>query len=232
MVDKIISKIGFHRVVAGVVYEASLSSSKDSVADLAINQTHHSRPWLAAEILCTWRWLGGCVSDSFLPSFVSYVKNGDNGFSDSVLNALLDGALVRGAGSELNLWRHASVDELEAVDEPFLRALLSMLCTFFHNNLWGKEKAVSLFNLLLDKLYIGDNANLNCLKILPSVMNVLVRTLSTGFEDGPDDQSDPCNQSKLHNVTVDWLKRTVSFPSLVAWQAGEGNLHIANVHSM
>ncbi|KAI3450267.1 hypothetical protein Pfo_006932 [Paulownia fortunei] len=221
LVDKLISKIGFDRVVAGVICEALPSSTKDPVTELAINQSHYSRPWLAAEILCTWKWLGGSVLHSFLPSFLGYVKNGDYGFADSILNILLDGALVCESVSGLNLLWRASVDELEAVEEPFLRALVSLLSTFFQDNVWGNEKAVSLFKLLLDKLYIGDIANLNCLSILPSIMNVLVRPLSTGFEDCTNDQCDPYSPTELHNVTVDWVKRTVSFPPLNAWQAGE-----------
>lgn len=229
MVDKLISKIGFDRVVAGVISEASPSSTKDPVKDLAINQSHYSRPWLAAEILCTWKWLGGSIFHSFLPSFLRYVKNGDYGFSDSILTILLDGALVHGAGSGLTLLWRASVDELEAVEEPFLRALASLLSTFFQDNVWGNGKAISLFELLLERLYIGDTANSNCLRILPSVMNVLVGPLSTGFEDCMNDRRDPYSQSEFHNVTEDWLKRTVSFPPLNAWQTGEGSSHFVDV---
>ncbi|GFP97346.1 E3 ubiquitin-protein ligase listerin [Phtheirospermum japonicum] len=220
LVDKLISKIGFDRVVAGCISEAS-PSTKDPVTDSAINQSHYSRPWLAAEVLCTWKWLGGSVLQSFLPSFVGYVKNGDYGFSDSVLNILVDGALVHGSASRLNLLWRAPVDELEAVEEPFLRALVSLLSSFFQDNVWENKRAQFLFKLLLDKLYIGDIANVNCLRILPPIMNILVRPLSTGFEDCTNDQSDLHSRSELHNVTVDWLKKTVSFPPLTAWQAGE-----------
>ncbi|KAL0370829.1 UNVERIFIED_CONTAM: E3 ubiquitin-protein ligase listerin [Sesamum angustifolium] len=220
LVDKLISEIGFGRVVAGVISKASLSSTKDPVVDL-IYQSHYSRPWLAAEMLCTWKWLGGSVLHSFLPSFLGYVKKGDYGFADSIFNILLDGSLVHGARGGLNLLNCASVGELEAVEEPFLRALLSILCTLFQNNVWGNEKARSLFRLLLDKLYIGDTANLNCLRVLPSILNILVRPLSTGFDDHTNDHCDPYSQSELHQVTVDWLKRTASFPPLNAWQTGE-----------
>ncbi|KAK4419849.1 E3 ubiquitin-protein ligase listerin [Sesamum alatum] len=221
LVDKLISEIGFDRVVAGVISKASISSTKDPVTDLAIDQSHYSRPWLAAEILCTWKWLGGSVLHSFLTSFLGYVKNGDYGFADSILNILLDGALVHGARGGLNLLSYASVGELEAVEEPFLRAVLSILSTLFQDNVWGNEKARSLFRLLLDKLYIGDTANLNCLRILPSILNILVRPLSTGFDDHTDDPCGPYSQSELHQVTVDWLKKTASFPPLNAWQTGE-----------
>ncbi|PIN19545.1 hypothetical protein CDL12_07776 [Handroanthus impetiginosus] len=221
LVDKLISTIGFDRVVAGVISEASSASIKDPLTDLAINQSDYARPWLAAEILCTWKWFNGNVLHFFLPSFLGYVKKGDYGFADSILNILLDGALVHGAGSGLNLLWQASLNELEAVEEPFLRALLSLLYAFFQDSVWGTEKAISLFKLLLDKLYIADAANLNCLRILPSIMNALVEPLSTEFEDSTDDQSAPYSQSELHTVTVDWLKRAVSFPPLSSWQTGE-----------
>lgn len=220
MVDKLISRIGFDRVVAGVVFEASSSSTEDSVDNLAINQSSYSRPWLAAEILCTWKWLGGSIFNSFIPSFLSFLKNRDHGFSDSILTILLDGALVHGAGSGLNLLWHASVDDLEVVEEPFLRALTSLLSTLFQENVWGNEKAVSLFKLLLEKLYIGDAINSNCLQILPSIVNILVGPLVTGYEDSTKDLSE------FHNVTVDWLKKTVSFPPLNTWHTGEGSLDI------
>lgn len=223
MVDKLVSKIGFDRIIAGVVFEASPSSTEGFVDNLAINQLHYSRPWLAAEILCTWKWLGGSIFGSFLPSFISYMKSRDYNFSDSILMILLDGALVHGAGSGLNLLWHASVDELEAVEEPFLRALASLLSTFFQENVWGNEKAASLFKLLLEKLYIGDTVNSNCLKILPSVVNILIGPLVTGYGDSTNDQHDSYRLSEFHNATVDWLKKTISFPPLYTWHTGEGS---------
>lgn len=197
---------------------------------MAVNQSRYSRPWLAAEILCSWRWLGGSIFNSFLPSFLSYGKKGDYGFSDSVLTILIDGALIHGAKSGLNLLWRATVDELEAVEEPFLRALLSILSTFFQDTVWGKEKAASLFRLFIEKLYIGAIANSNCLSILPSVMNTLVSPLCIGFEDCMNDRHDPPGQSEFHNATVDWLKKTVSFPPLNAWKTGEGNSRFFHVY--
>ncbi|KAL3632408.1 hypothetical protein CASFOL_025392 [Castilleja foliolosa] len=163
VVDKLISKIGFDRVVAGCILEAS-PSTRDPVTASAANRSCYSRPWLAAEVLCSWKWLGGNVLQSFLPSFLGYIKNGDNGFSNSVLNILVEGALVHGSVSELNLLWRASVGELEALEEPFLRALLSFLSTVFQDNAWENRKAHSLFELLIDKLYIDDVANVNCLR--------------------------------------------------------------------
>ncbi|KAH6771354.1 hypothetical protein C2S52_016157 [Perilla frutescens var. hirtella] len=228
LVDKLISKIGFDQIIVGVTFEASPSSTVDSVDDMAINQSHYSRPWLAAEILCTSKWLSGNIFHSFLPSFLSYVKKGDYGFSDSILTILLDGALVHGVGSGLNLLWHASVDELEAVEEPFFRALASLLSTFFQKNVWGNQKALSLFKLLLEKLYIGDTVNSNCLKILPSVVNILVGPLGSGYEDSANDQHDLYKQSEFHNVTVDWFKKAVSFPPLNTWKIIHGRFGLGH----
>ncbi|CAA0838114.1 E3 ubiquitin-protein ligase listerin [Striga hermonthica] len=223
VVDKLISKVGFGRVIAGGVLKAS-PSSKDPITDSSA-RFNYARPWLAGEILCTWKWLGGSVLHSFLPPLVGYTKGGDFGLADSILNILVDGALIHGSASGLNLLWHSSMEELEAIEEPFLRGLVSLLSIFFQDNVWGYKKAQSLFKLLLDKLYIGDIANVNCLRILPAIMNILVRPLSTQIKDCMDDQSDPDSGSELHSVTLDWLKKIVSFPPLNAWQAGEDMEH-------
>lgn len=223
LVDKLISNIGFDRVVAGVITKKTTSSINSHFLDLSINRSNYSRPWLAAEILCTWKWLGGSALHSLLPPLCEYIKNRDSSFSDSVFNILLDGALVHGAGSGLNLLWTAAFDEVEVVQEPFLRALISLLSTFFQTNVWGKEKAISLFNHLLNLLHAGDTTNLNCLRILPSVMNILVRTLKTVFEDCANGLSDPYSQNELLQPIVDWLKRVASFPPLSAWKPGDGS---------
>lgn len=191
--------------------------------NLAISQSHYYRPWLAAEILCTWKWLGGSIFSSFLPSLISYVKSRDHGLSDSILRILLDGALVHGAGNGLNLLWHASADELEAVEEPFLRALASLLSTLFQEDVWGNDKAASLFKLLLEKLYIGDAVNSNCLEVLPSVVNILIVPLVIGYGDSMNNQHDLYRLSEFHSATVDWIKKAISFPPLNTWHTGEGS---------
>ncbi|XP_042045298.1 E3 ubiquitin-protein ligase listerin-like [Salvia splendens] len=221
LVDKLISKLGFDRIIAGSVFEASPSSAECSVGNLAISQSHYYRPWLAAEILCTWKWLGSSIFSSFLPSLISYVKSRDHGLSDSILRILLDGALVHGAGNGLNLLWHASADELEAVEEPFLRALASLLSTLFQEDVWGNDKAASLFKLLLEKLYIGDAVNSNCLEVLPSVVNILIAPLVIGYGDSMNNQHDLYRLSEFHSATVDWIKKAISFPPLNTWHTGE-----------
>ncbi|XP_022848921.1 E3 ubiquitin-protein ligase listerin [Olea europaea var. sylvestris] len=220
LLDKLISRIGFARVIAAAT---SPSLTGEPIRDLPTNNLYSSRAWLAAEILCTWKWLGGSALHSFLPSLSEYVKHSsENCLLDSIVSILLDGALVQGAGTGLSPLWPASYDEVQGIEEPFLRALVSLLLTFFQDDIWGKGKAVSLFNALLDKLYIGDTTNLNCLRILSSVMSILIRPLSIRLVDSSvSDECDYYSQSKFHESVVDWLERTVSFPPLNTWQTGE-----------
>ncbi|XP_022848919.1 E3 ubiquitin-protein ligase listerin-like [Olea europaea var. sylvestris] len=220
LVDKLISKIGFAQVIAAAT---SPSLTGEPIKDLTRNNLYSTRAWFAAEILCTWKLVGGSALHSFLPSLSEYVKHSSEYcLLDSIVRILLDGALVHGAGSGLcPLWP-ASYDEMQGIDEPFLRALLSLLLTLFQDDIWEKGKSLSLFNVLLDKLYIGDTTNLNCLRILSSVMSILIRPLSIRLVDSSvSDECDYYSKSKFHDSTVDWLERTVSFPPLNTWQTGE-----------
>ena len=105
----------------------------------------YSRSWLAVEILYTWKWQGVNALGSFLPLLSSYEKSGNcspkEGLLDSIVNILLDGALVYGASGEwrfFNVWP-ASDDEVGNIEEPFLRVLVSFLITMFTKNIWGKD---------------------------------------------------------------------------------------------
>lgn len=225
LVNKLISKIGFHRVVAGYVPHHSPSLSVESSLNLT-SQLHHTRAWLAAEMLCTWNWEGGSALSSFLPVMSAYVKNEEcppvERFLDSVVSILLDGALAHGASVELtsqNIWP-ASYDEVECIGEPFLRALVSLLSTLFDDNIWGKGKATSLFRLLRDKLYIGETLNINCLNILPACMHVLIRPLNSESE---GDHLNTLEETEVHDTILDWLNRTEHFPPFHAWETGKGN---------
>lgn len=220
LVDKLISEIGFARVIAAAT---SPSLNGEPIRDLTTNNLYSSRAWLAAEILCSWKWLGGSALHSFLPSLSEYVKHSSEYcLLDSIVSILLDGALVQGAGSGLSPLWPASYDGVQGIEEPFLRALVSLLLTLFQDDLWGKGKAESFFNVLLDKLYIGETTNLNCLRILSSVVSILIRPLSIRLVDSSaSDECEYYSQSKFHDSTVDWLERTVSFPPLNTWQTGE-----------
>lgn len=231
LIDKLVSKFGVHRFIGGAVlpsWSTELADTKPTTTD-----SHYSRAWLAAELLCTWNWPSGSALSSFLPSLITYVKSEsyspEDGLLDSIVTILLDGALVHGGscGPGLcSLWP-VTLDEVDRLAEPFLRALVSLLLTLFEENIWEKDKAIFYFKLLLTKLYIGETINANCLRILPSIVDVLIRPLSIMFEkDDAIIQPDSSKGSEVQEVLMDWLKRTLLFPPLNAWLTGEGILPI------
>lgn len=227
LVDKLILKIGINRVIAGYV-ENTLSPPLKETTKEEIT----SRAWLAAEILCTWKWPGGSAVASFLPLLSAGCRSGNyplqESLLDSIFNILLDGALVHGESgthSSFNLWP-AFGDELEKVEEPFLRALLSLLVNMFKENLWEGDKAIRLFDLLTHKLFIGEAVNQNCLKILPAIVSVLVRPLCLRSIESEESSSDyqvaSLGEKRMQDTVKEWLRRILSFPPLVTWQAGQG----------
>ncbi|GMP89851.1 hypothetical protein CsSME_00041233 [Camellia sinensis var. sinensis] len=229
VIDELVSKIGIDMVVAGSV-SLTPSSTEEATKELITSQSDYSRAWLAAEILCTWKWHGGSALSSFLPLLSSYGKNGnysrEESLLDSIVNILLDGALVHGVSGRLSLsyvWP-VSYDEIGSVEESFLRALASLLLTLFEDNIWEMDKAILLFKLLVNKLFIGEAINLNCLRILPLVMSVLVRPLSIGCDES--------NRDVQHDTIKDWLQKTLLFPPSNTWQTGEGgsSLPKSNTH--
>uniref|UniRef100_F6GUH3 E3 ubiquitin-protein ligase listerin n=1 Tax=Vitis vinifera TaxID=29760 RepID=F6GUH3_VITVI len=227
IIEKLISALGIDRVVAGYVSNTP-NSTEEASKELATSH-FYSRAWLAAEILCTWKWQGGSALGSFLPLLCSYAKSGNcslkEGLLDSIVNILLDGALVYGASGELrffNVWS-ASDDEVESIEEPFLRALVSFLITLFTENIWGKDQAVILFGLLANKLFIGESVNAECLRIFPLILSVLIRPLYTIESDELHRDAVPTSfeENQICDTIKDWVQRTLSFPPLTAWETGQ-----------
>ncbi|XP_043725325.1 E3 ubiquitin-protein ligase listerin isoform X2 [Telopea speciosissima] len=230
-VDKLISALGVSKVIAGSVLQTASSSAAEAAGELV--QSHsYSRAWLAAEMLCTWKWQGGNALGSFLPLLSDYAKSEKSvpgeSLLDSIVNILLGGALLNGYSDELsfsNIWP-ASDDEIESIQEPFLRALVSLLSTLFIKaNVWGKEKAVSLYESLVDKLFIGMTVNRICLRILPFVMNTIIKHLrSRSIEsDGSceDAQLYSLKKNQIQGTMKDWLQRALLLPPLITWKEGQ-----------
>lgn len=225
LIDKLISKIGLDKVVAGYA-----ANDFPSVPEETTNNGITSRAWLASELLCAWEWPGGSALTSFLPVLSAYAKSdkyvSHENFLDSVFHILLDGALVQGGNGsqgQLNLW-HALDDKVE-IEEPFLRALVSLLIIVFRDNIWQREKAMTLFELLADKIFIGEAINMNCLRILPPIMSVLIRSISSG-ERTIDVDSDTSEGNQILDTIKSWLNRTLVFPPLISWQTGEGKCYL------
>lgn len=230
LVNKLISEVGFGKVIAG-----SVSYGSPSSLNLTEN-VGYARAWLAAEILCTWEWQRGNALSSFIPLLSTYVKSEDDSVSkillDSIVTILLEGALLHGADGEispLNAWSISY--EVERVSEPFLRALVAVLYALFHDSVWGRDKAWSYFSLLLDKLFVEDTVDSNCLRILPTCMDVLILHLGIDLdESGSRNLPEALEESELYVTILGWLKRAADFPAFSAWNNGkdmEGWFHLA-----
>lgn len=221
LIDKLIQKIGIDRVIAGCVMPES--------SMLDTNQEIGSSAWLAAEILCTWRWPESGAVSSFLPLLSAYAKTSNSpqeGLLDDILRILLDGSLIYGGNSTKNsvsMWP-VPADEVEGIEEPFLRALVSFLSTLFKENIWGTEKASYLIELLVNKLFFGEEVNTNCLKILPLLMSLLLEPFYGYVEPGRGVQLLPCSSEErfVQNTMIDWLERALRLPPLVTWKTGQG----------
>ncbi|KAJ1437516.1 Zinc finger, RING-type [Sesbania bispinosa] len=218
LIDKLILKIGIDRVIAGCAMpNSSMLEGSHEVASSA---------WLAAEILCTWRWPGNSAVSSFLPLLNAYAKrlnSPQESLLDDIWNILLDGSLVYGGNSTKNsvsMWP-VPADEVEGIEEPFLRALVSFLSTLFKENIWGIEEASYLIELLVNKLFLGEAVNTNCLKILPWLISVLLEPLYGYGEPGSCVQPCSLEEKFVQNTMIDWLEKALRLPPLVTWKAGE-----------
>ncbi|KAK7300853.1 hypothetical protein RJT34_11704 [Clitoria ternatea] len=218
LIDKLISQIGIDRVFAGC--------GMSSPSILEKSQEVASSAWLAAEILCTWRWPGSSVMSSFLPLLSAYVKRSNSpqeSLLDEILSILLDGSLVYGGNgtkSSVSKWP-IPADEVEGIEEPFLRALVSFLSTLFKEKIWGPEKALNLIELLENKLFLGEAINSNCLKILPLLINVLLEALSGYVEPRTSGQHCALEEKFVQHTMIDWLERAQRLPPLVTWKTGQ-----------
>lgn len=233
-VQELISSLGFSRIIAGSVLSPITSSVEEAPAYLVPSFTY-SRGWLAAEMLCSGKWQGGSASVSLLPYLSGYAKTLNSSLEDnlvySLVNTLLDGALVQGATghtSFFNVWT-VTDDEVDNIQGPFLRGLVSILSSLMINgSTWGKDEASTLFTSIVNKLFIGSTVNKSCLRILPYILNVLIQPLrirSTGGFGGEnlsdDVPHDPTKGESVHDIIVNWLQTALSSPPLVTWQAGE-----------
>nr|XP_043619247.1 E3 ubiquitin-protein ligase listerin [Erigeron canadensis] len=219
-VDKLISRLGIDRVISGSI------SCKPSSNKVIPSDSQYPRVWLAAEMLCTWKWHGGSALASFLPSLIRHTRDQNLSPSDSLLDnvvkILLDGALVQGANSmSFSSIYPAPHDDLESIEQEFVRALVSVLHRLFEDDIWGRDKALEIFNLLLDRLFVGEAVNSNSLNILAVIMSVLIGPLSSQASEIKNNKPDSSEDNQIHHIFEGWLQKTLSYPPLNTWNSGE-----------
>ncbi|GAB2286151.1 hypothetical protein Dimus_020576 [Dionaea muscipula] len=224
LVDKLISEIGVHKVIAVSVSHATVLHEQASDLLLFSESTTSHRAWLAVEMLCTWKWPSGSALGTFLPLLLEYVQKDGDSISDFIVKILLDGALIYGARVKLRFFilSPPSKHELDEIEEPFLRALLALVSTLLRDSIWGKEKALALFELLANNLYIGEATNRNCLHILPPLVHVLIPHLQFHDKGSINPSRDLQSNSLPESIVMDWLQKTLIFPSLISGPPLEG----------
>lgn len=90
--------------------------------------------------------------------------------------------------------------------------LVSFLITLFIENIWGNDQAVILFRLLANKLFIGEPMNVECLRIIPLILSVLIQSSYT-IEFGElrrDVVPTYFKENKICDTVKDWVQRTLS----------------------
>lgn len=189
----------------------------------------YSRPWLVAELLCTWRWQGGCASESLLPYLSSFeesnISYSRQGVIYSIVHILIDGAVIHGADSEtklFNVW-HAFDEDAENIQNPFLRALISLLSTLLlRKREWGKVEVLILFEYFVDKLTLDTMTNRSCLRVLPFVLNILMQLLRRRIHDEDrlcrNLEAPSPEDNRSHESISGWIRTAHSFPPLLSVQ--------------
>ncbi|WOK95851.1 E3 ubiquitin-protein ligase [Canna indica] len=213
--DKLISRLGFNMVIAGLTETCSSSF-------LLPNK----REWLAAEILCSWEWEGSSVAESFLPLLSKYAKTetsiSEANIISSIINILLDGTIMHETQDQwisFHSWK-VPHNEFQNIKDPFLRGLISLLSTLFvKEKVWGKFEAVVLFKQIVDKLFFGTSVQQSCVRIFPFILSIIIQSL---FEISESDYSteDISVSSGEDNLVkenvIDWLEKSLCFPPLVS----------------
>lgn len=206
-VDKLISCLGFSKVIVGEIPKSSASSL--------------SREWLATEILCTWKWQGGSAQHSFLPSLIEYTKE-ESSLLASIAKILLEGAVLYRYGFNNSFWIlfnswFLSDQEVNKIQEPFLRALVTVLLVLSaKDNIHRKRDVSVFFKSVKDIIIDATSINRARLRALPYVMGAIIQPLCEKLD------SDHGNNNVIDGSLLGWLQTCIS--SLSDQSSKEGKL--------
>ncbi|KAK8960828.1 E3 ubiquitin-protein ligase listerin [Platanthera guangdongensis] len=223
-VDKLISKLGVRNVIVGCTEEASVEGSPSS-------RHSYSRVWLAAELLCTWKWKGGNALSSIITPLskhaIDYHSIGRVKIISFLVNILFDGAVIHCSNDRwiaFCTWI-TSEDGVENIEDPFLRALVFLMHTFMiKNEIWGRLETADFIKHILDKLFINNNVDRACLRILPYVLSFVLQSLvfqRKGINGSAEDAFFiPSEAVELYDNIIKWHQNMVAFPPLCSLEIG------------
>ncbi|KAH9309397.1 hypothetical protein KI387_037308 [Taxus chinensis] len=193
------------------------------------------RIWLAIEVLCTWRWPGGSAIQ-FLLSFLRECAKREPGHAEwMMVNAIIDilclGALKNNTSINfypLNVWV-ISDDEVDKIEEPFLRSLVMLLIVLFKDGtVWNKGDALRILNDYILKDDFLNNSVKIYVRLLPHILNVLAPVVwkrRVNLEDCNKDLSmAEENASSMQKAACQWLERAKSGPPLILSQKGQSDV--------
>lgn len=206
-INKLISCLGFSKVIGGEIPKYPSSSL--------------TREWLAAEILCTWKWQGGSAQHSFLPSLIEYIKE-ESSFLASIAKILLEGTVLHGYGFNNSSWIlfnswFPSDQEVNKIQEPFLRALVTVLLVLSAKDNTHRKSDVSVFFKSVKGMLINATVtNRAYLRVLPYVMGAIIQPLCEKLD------SDHGNDNVIDGSLLGWLHTCIS--SLSDQSSKEGKL--------
>ncbi|OAY73390.1 E3 ubiquitin-protein ligase listerin [Ananas comosus] len=234
-VDKLISSLGASKLIVGI--PETPHSMESSSVEIASSYSF-SRAWLAAEMLCSWKWQGGSALRSFLPSLISNIKSETLSHGilimTSIVDILLDGAVMNGTRSRwifFDAWS-LSDDEVEKIQDNFLRALVTFLLSIYvKDKLWRKCDALAFFERLTNVLFSSATVNRPYLRVVPFILSVIIPELfrSSEYEQSNDDDllrydlvnkrsseyeqfndDDPLRYDLVNKSILNWLQTAIS----------------------
>ncbi|XBH75084.1 hypothetical protein VPH35_101901 [Triticum aestivum] len=212
-VDKIVLNLSFGEVILGIPRNQHCTTS--SSIDVTSPVSSFSRAWVAAEMICTWKWKGGSAFSTFLPSLVQYMKTEscpEVSIMPFLLDTLLEGALMHESSNWalFNVW-HLSDSEIDKIQDRFLRALVALLfTTYTKERIWRESDALALFEKLLGSLFVSSTVNRKCLRTLPFVMSTIIKPLTEKMKSG---EASSCTDLMGESI-LSWLNEAISCLSL------------------
>ncbi|GLJ37723.1 hypothetical protein SUGI_0766400 [Cryptomeria japonica] len=233
-VERIGSIIGKDKLFIGSLTRTS-QITVEHMSNQICNKKPSCRIWLALEVLCTWRWPGGSAMEFLLPFLCECAKSGPGYPEWMMVNSIIDilflGALKNNMSSRFyppNVWV-ISDDEVNKIEEPFLRALIMLLIVLFKDGIiWNSRDASRILqDYILKEEFLSIYVN-TYVRLLPHILNVLAPVVWKRTVDLED-----CNKvlpmaeknaSNLEKAVCQWLERANSGPPLILCQKDQSDV--------